>query len=225
MKILFAEDDKRLGKITYFMLQKEFSHVDWVDNGEDAYEYASSTPYDVLILDWMMPKRNGIEVCSALRNNGHQEAIIILTAKDALEDKIHGLDSGADDYLVKPFQFEELLARIRAVFRRQTKVIEQVINIHNFSLHMESQVLYKNEEVINLTKKEYQLLELLMRNRKQILTREQIIDYVWGFEADVSDNALDALVKLVRKKIDDKDQPSFIQNVRGVGYKVSTEYV
>lgn len=225
MKILFAEDDKRLGKITYFMLQKEFSHVDWVDNGEDAYEYASSTPYDVLILDWMMPKRNGIEVCSALRNNGHQEAIIILTAKDALEDKIHGLDSGADDYLVKPFQFEELLARIRAVFRRQTKVIEQVINIHHFSLHMESQVLYKNEEVINLSKKEYQLLELLMRNRKQILTREQIIDYVWGFEADVSDNALDALVKLVRKKIDDKNQPSLIQNVRGVGYKVSTEYV
>ena len=208
MKILFAEDDKRLGKLTYFMLQKEFSHVDWVDNGEDAYEYASSTPYDVLILDWMMPKRNGIEVCSALRNNGHQEAIIILTAKDALEDKIHGLDSGADDYLVKPFQFEELLARIRAVFRRQTKVIEQVINIHHFSLHMESQVLYKNEEVINLSKKEYQLLELLMRNRKQILTREQIIDYVWGFEADVSDNALDALVKLVRKKIDDKNQPS-----------------
>ena len=106
MKILFAEDDKRLGKITYFMLQKEFSHVDWVDNGEDAYEYASSTPYDVLILDWMMPKRNGIEVCSALRNNGHQEAIIILTAKDALEDKIHGLDSGADDYLVNPFNLK-----------------------------------------------------------------------------------------------------------------------
>ena len=88
MKILFAEDDKRLGKITYFMLQKEFSHVDWVDNGEDAYQYASSTSYDVLILDWMMPKRNGIDVCSALRKNGHQEAIIILTAKDALEDKI-----------------------------------------------------------------------------------------------------------------------------------------
>lgn len=225
MKILFAEDDKRLGKITYFMLQKEFSHVDWVENGEDAYNFASSTPYDVLILDWMMPKRNGIEVCNALRKNGHQEAIIILTAKDALEDKIHGLDSGADDYLVKPFQFEELLARIRAVFRRQAKVIEQVIKIQNLSLHIESQALYKNEEVINLTKKEYQLLELLMRNRKQILTREQIIDYVWGFEADVSDNALDALVKLVRKKIDDKDKPSFIQNVRGVGYKVSTEYV
>lgn len=225
MKILFAEDDKRLGKITYFMLQKEFSHVDWVENGEDAYNFASSTPYDVLILDWMMPKRNGIEVCNALRKNGHQEAIIILTAKDALEDKIQGLDSGADDYLVKPFQFEELLARIRAVFRRQAKVIEQVINIQNLSLHIESQALYKNEEVINLTKKEYQLLELLMRNRKQILTREQIIDYVWGFEADVSDNALDALVKLVRKKIDDKNKPSFIQNVRGVGYKVSTEYV
>lgn len=225
MKILFAEDDKKLGKITYLLLQKEFFHVDWVDNGEDAYEYASATPYDVLILDWMMPKRNGIEVCTALRKNGHQEAIIILTAKDALEDKIHGLDSGADDYLVKPFQFEELLARIRAVFRRQAKVIEQVITIHNLSLHLESQILYKNDEVINLSKKEYQLLELLMRNRKQILTREQIIDYVWGFEADVSDNALDALVKLVRKKIDDKNESSFIQNVRGVGYKVSTEYV
>ena len=116
MKILFAEDDKKLGKITYLLLQKEFSHVDWVDNGEDAYEYASSTSYDVLILDWMMPKRNGIEVCTALRQKAHQEAIIILTAKDALEDKIHGLDSGADDYLVKPFQFEELLARITSCF-------------------------------------------------------------------------------------------------------------
>lgn len=207
------------------MLQKEFSHVDWVDNGEDAYQYASSTPYDVLILDWMMPKRNGIEVCGALRKNDHQEAIIILTAKDALEDKISGLDSGADDYLVKPFQFEELLARIRAVFRRQAKVIEQVITIHNLSLHIESQALYKNKNLITLTKKEYQLLELLMRNRKQVLTREQIIDYVWGYETDVSDNALDALVKLVRKKIDDKNQPSFIQTIRGVGYKVSTEYV
>lgn len=225
MKILFAEDDKRLGKITYFMLQKEFSHVDWVDNGEDAYEFASSASYDVLILDWMMPKRNGIEVCHSLRKDGHQEAIIILTAKDALEDKIQGLDSGADDYLVKPFQFEELLARIRAVFRRQSKIIEQVINIQNFSLHVEGQILYKDEEVVHLTKKEYQLLELLLRNRKQVLTREQIIDYIWGFDSGVSDNALDALVKLVRKKIDDIDHPSLIQNVRGVGYKVSTEYV
>jgi DNA-binding response OmpR family regulator len=225
MKILFAEDDKRLGKLTYYMLQKEFSHVDWVDHGEDAYGFASSTSYDVLILDWMMPRLNGIDVCRILRKDGYQGAIIILTAKDALEDKICGLDSGADDYLVKPFQFEELLARIRAVFRRQPKLIEQVINIHNLSLHMESQLLYKHEEIIYLTKKEYQLLELLMRNRKQVLTREQIIDYVWGFDSGISDNALDALVKLVRKKIDDKDQPSFIQNVRGVGYKVSTKYV
>lgn len=225
MKILFAEDDKRLGKITFFMLQKEFSHVDWVENGEDAYEFASSTSYDVLILDWMMPKLNGIDVCRSLRKDGYQGAIIILTAKGELEDKIYGLDSGADDYLVKPFQFEELLARIRAVFRRQPKLIEQVITIHHFSLHLESQLLFKNEEMINLTKKEYQLLELLMRNRKQVLTREQIIDYIWGFDSGVSDNALDALVKLVRKKIDNKTQPSFIQNVRGVGYKVSTEYV
>ena len=209
MKILFAEDDKRLGKITFFMLQKEFSHVDWVDNGEDAYEFASSTSYDVLILDWMMPKLNGIDVCRSLRKDGYQGAIIILTAKGELEDKIYGLDSGADDYLVKPFQFEELLARIRAVFRRQPKLIEQVINIHPFSLHMESQLLFKNEEMITLTKKEYQLLELLMRNRKQVLTREQIIDYIWGFDSGVSDNALDALVKLVRKKIDDKTQPVF----------------
>lgn len=225
MKILFAEDDKRLGKLTYFMLEKEFSHVDWVENGEDAYEYASFTPYDVLILDWMMPKRDGIEVCQTLRKNGYQGAIIMLTAKDALEDKICGLDSGADDYLVKPFEFEELLARIRAVFRRQSKVIEQVIRIHNLELHLESQLVYKNDQVINLTKKEYQLLELLMRNRKQVLTREQIIDYIWGLESCVSDNALDALVKLVRKKVDDENQPSLIQNIRGVGYKVSTEYV
>lgn len=225
MKILFAEDDKRLGKLTFYMLQKECTHVDWVENGEDAYTFASSTSYDVLILDWMMPKLTGLDVCRALRKDGYQGAIILLTAKGELEDKVSGLDSGADDYLVKPFQFEELLARIRAVFRRQPKVYEQVITIDTLSLHMKSQLLYKNGDILYLTKKEYQLLELLMRNRKQILTREQIIDYIWGFDTDVSDNALDALVKLVRKKIDDPDQPSFIQNIRGVGYKVSHDYV
>lgn len=144
----------------------------------------------------------------------------MLTARDDTDDIIKGLDSGADDYIVKPFKMEELLARVRALLRRKDKVIEQVIQIDHLQLHVDSRVFLYNNKVIDLTKNEFLLLEYLFMNKGRILTREQICIYIWGYDYDVSNNSLDALVKLVRKKIDDGQSKSHIQNVRGIGYKL-----
>jgi len=225
MKILLAEDDRRLGKVLYHMLLKQSHQADYVQNGQDALDYASITTYDVIILDWMMPLMSGLEACSKLRQNGYQGGIIMLTAKDEPDDIVTGLDHGADDYLVKPFKMEELLARIRALSRRRDKPFEQELKARNMQLDIASHRLLRGNEKIELTKNEFQFLEYLFRNKGRVLTREQIIDRIWGYDSDVTDNALDALVKLVRKKIDLKGKPSFIQNVRGIGYKMRDEDV
>lgn len=225
MKILLAEDDERLGKVICHLLGRESYQVDWVKNGRDAYEYATLSSYDVMVLDWMMPKMDGIEVCRKLRNDGYQGTILFLTAKDALEEVVTGLDAGADDYLIKPFEFEELLARVRALFRRKKQPFQQVLSLGNLSLDLGSHVIKLGDETIELTKKEYQLLEILLRNKNQVLSREQLIDYVWGFDAHITDNSLDALVKLVRKKIDEKNRPSKIKTIRGVGYTMCESHV
>ena len=144
----------------------------------------------------------------------------MLTAKDAKQDIISGLDSGADDYIVKPFEFNELLARLRAISRRKEKPLEEIISLADLTLNLKTHVIKRNETTIELSKKEYHLLELLMRNHNQVMTRELLFEKLWGYDTEVSDNALDALVKLVRKKIDVPGSPSLIQNVRGIGYKV-----
>jgi DNA-binding response OmpR family regulator len=218
MKILLAEDDERLGKLIHHMLKKEMHLVDWVRNGNDAYEYASLSDYDVLLLDWMMPGMNGIEVCKKIRKNGYNGGILFITAKDATEEMVFGLDSGADDYIVKPFQFEELLARLRAVSRRKNKVYEDILKVGPLELNLTTHVVTKDMQVIELTRKEYHLLELLMRNKNQVMPRDILFEKIWGFDSFVSENALDSLVKLVRKKVDTKGEPSLIQTVRGVGY-------
>lgn len=220
MNILLAEDDERLGKLIHHMLKKEFNVVDWVKNGEDAYHYAMITEYDIIILDWMMPILSGLEACQKLRNAQYQGAILFLTAKDAIEDVVTGLDCGADDYMLKPFEFEELLARLRALSRRKQKPFEETIKAHHLLLNISTHSVSRDGEKIDLSKKEYHLLELLMRNQNQIMTREILIDKIWGLTTDVSENSLDALVKLLRKKIDVPDEPSLIQNIRGVGYKL-----
>ncbi|QCJ43007.1 response regulator transcription factor [Bacillus sp. S3] len=220
MNILLAEDDVRLGKLVSHLLENEYHRVDWVKNGKDAYDHARIFPYDLIILDWMLPGENGQSVCKRLREKGNQSGILFVTARDANEDIISGLDSGADDYIIKPFEFNELLARIRAISRRKEKPLEEVISIGNFSLNLNSHVLKRKDSVIDLTKKEYQFLEIVMRNHNQVITREVLFERLWGYETEVSENALDALVKLVRKKIDLPGEPSFVQNVRGIGYKV-----
>ena len=225
MKILVAEDDMRLLKNIVFMLKKERYSVDGVENGVDALEQAIIEEYDLIILDWMMPKMEGISVCSELRKNGYEGGILMLTARDDALDVVHGLDMGADDYLVKPFKMQVLLARIRAILRRKNKPIEQIIQLQSYELHVDARALFKDHEKIELTKNEFLLLEYLFINKGRILTREQIYDHIWGYDEEVSNNALDALVKLVRKKIDDGEQPSLIQTVRGIGYKLRDAYV
>ncbi|MBO0962041.1 response regulator transcription factor [Neobacillus sp. MM2021_6] len=220
MNILLAEDDVKLGRLVTHLLQGEFHRVDWVQNGKDAYDNARFFTYDVVILDWMLPGENGLSVCKRLREKGIQSGILFVTAKDANEDIISGLDSGADDYIVKPFEFTELLARIRAIGRRKEKPLEELITAGEFTLNVNTHELKRNDSLIELTKKEYQFIEILMRNHHQVMTREVLFERLWGYDTEVSENALDALVKLVRKKIDQPGAPSFIQNVRGIGYKV-----
>jgi DNA-binding response OmpR family regulator len=225
MNILLAEDDVRLGKLMTHLLQKELHLVHWVRDGKEAYDNARISTYDVIILDWMLPGENGLSVCKRLRDKGVQSGILFVTARDANEDIISGLNTGADDYIVKPFEFTELLARIRAISRRKEKPLEEVITIGEFTLSLTTHLLTRNNSIIELTKKEYQLLEVLMRNHKQVMTREVLFEKLWGYDSEVSDNALDALVKLVRKKVDLPGVPSFIRTVRGIGYKVSSSDV
>lgn len=225
MNILLAEDDESLGKVVHHLLSKDFSRVDWVKDGEMAFDYAITTDYDVVILDWMMPKLNGIQVCHKLRNIGFNGGVLFLTAKDSMEEVVQGLDSGADDYIIKPFKYEELSARLRAVSRRMEKPYEEILGYDSFQLNLNARTLTCSGNLIELSKKEYDLLELLFRNQNQVLTRDVLIERIWGFEVDVTENALDALVKLVRKKVEQPGKPSIIKNVRGVGYKLREKNV
>lgn len=221
MKLLLAEDDAKLGRLLIHMLKKEFHQVDWVLDGQSALDYAMSQLYDVVILDWMMPELTGQEVCAALRREGCPVSVLMLTARDSVEDRVIGLDSGADDYVVKPFEFNELFARIRALARRSHNTIqEDVVRVGPLQLNRTAHSLHVFEEHVSLTYKEYQLLEFLMANAGRVLTREQLIDRIWGFDADVSNNNLDALVKLTRKKLKDAKADKAIKSIRNVGYQI-----
>ncbi|MBN6186852.1 response regulator transcription factor [Aneurinibacillus sp. BA2021] len=221
MRILLAEDDKKLGKLLSHMLGKEAYSVDWTTDGEEAYSLAQDQCYDLLILDWMMPGKDGVSVCHSLRKNGYQGAILLLTARDAIDDRVRGLDAGADDYLVKPFDFAELFARIRSLLRRsQLPIAEDIMQLGDLSLDCRQRIVQRGLETIQLTPREFQLLELLVRNHGHTVPRDTILDRVWGYDAEVTSNTLDAFVRLLRKKIDHPDGPTLIRNVRGVGYKL-----
>ncbi|WCN36285.1 response regulator transcription factor [Aneurinibacillus uraniidurans] len=222
MNILLAEDDLLLGElITHLLKQKGGYQVEWVTQGDDAYDYAAGSHYDLLILDWMLPGEEGVRVCSRLREEGYSGAIMMLTAKDALQDRIIGLDAGADDYLVKPFEVDELLARIRALNRRNYAPIqEQIVQIQNITVNLTNRTVSYGEEEILLTPREFQLLDLLVRNKGQVLSREIIYDRIWGYDSDAGIKTIDATVKLLRKKLHAHGQKDMIQSIRGVGYKL-----
>lgn len=225
MKILLAEDDTRLGQLISHMLKKQQYIVDWVKTGRAALDYAYEGHYDIIILDWLMPDIDGIQVCTQLRQHQCHTAILMLTAKTMIQDRIEGLDAGADDYLTKPFEFGELFARIRSLSRRSMKpMTETTISLPPYRLHQQERVLYYNDVLIELTTKEYQLIELFMSHPGQLLTREQIMKKVWDFDRDVTNNALDALMKLLRKKLID-DERFQIRSVRGVGYRLEVTHV
>ena len=224
MRVLLAEDDARLGKLTKYMMEQNGIQVEWVKRGDEIVEYANYDDYDVLVLDWMMPGESGVDACKRLRENGYEKAILILTARDDVADRVTGLDAGADDYLVKPFEFAELLARLRALGRRSSQKIQQdVVKVGDFTLNRTAKVLKKKDQVIQLSPREFQIFDLLAQNLGIVVPREIILDRIWGLESEVSSNNIDSYVKLIRKKLDLGDGSTMIQTIRGVGDKLEAE--
>ena len=221
MRVLLAEDDLKLGKLIQYMLEQNQLATEWVKDGEQAYDYASYDGGDVIILDWMRPKMSGVEVCKKLRANGYQKAIMLLTARDAVEDRVAGLDAGADDYLVKPFEFDELMARLRALGRRSSQKIQlDVMELGEFSLDRTSKVLRHKDSIIQLSPREFQIFDLLVQNVGIVVPRDIILDRIWGLESEVSSNNIDSYVKLLRKKLEAAEGKFLINTIRGVGYKL-----
>ena len=224
MRILLAEDDQRLGKLIKYMLEQNHIQVEWVTDGSDIYDYAKFTDYDILVLDWMMPGESGVDACRRLRKDGYERAILMPTARDSVEDRVTGLDAGADDYLVKPFEFVELLARLRALGRRSTQKIQQdVVEVGGFTLNRTAKVLKKADQVIQLSPREFQIFDLLAQNLGIVVPRDIILDRIWGLESDVSSNNIDSYMKILRKKLDTGDGRTIIKTVRGVGYKLEAD--
>ena len=226
MKVLLAEDDSRLARLVKRMLQKEWHVVEWVDNGEDAYEYVKEMHFDVVILDWMLPKMSGIETSRKLRADGYEGAILMLTARDGIDDRVEGLDAGADDYLVKPFEFKELFARLRALSRRGIQKFEQeTIRFQDLEIDLSRRTVNQDGREVALTPKEFQLLELFVRNRNNTLSKDTIMERIWGLDADVTTNTVEAMIKLLRKKLNSKEGNQYIQTVRGIGYMLGDDHV
>jgi two-component system, OmpR family, response regulator len=222
MRILVVEDAHKIANSIKKGLEQEHYAVDVAYTGTDGYDLASSEDYDLIILDLMLPDMDGLEICKRLREKAIHTPVLILTAKGQLQDKITGLDSGADDYLTKPFSFEELLARIRALIRRPKEMISTVLTVRDLSLDTSSYEVKRGNNNIRLSSKEFSLLEYLMRNPEKILTKEQIMAHVWDYNSDVLPNTVEVYIKNLRGKIDVpfKETKPLIHTVRGFGYKI-----
>lgn len=224
MKVLFAEDDVKLGSLVKRFLENEKFQVDWVESGDVALDYAQAGEYDILILDWMMPEKSGVAVCESMRKQGYQGGVLMLTARDSVEDKVMGLDIGADDYLVKPFEFCELRARIASIMRRRGYALKKdLLCVGDLVLDKVSHQVMRGETEIALTKREFAVLEFLLINQGATVPRDVILDRIWGFDGEVTPNTLDVYIKMLRNKIDLQGGPSLIKNVRGVGYRVDKD--
>lgn len=220
MRILLVEDDVAIAQSLKEGLEDEAYAVDVAHDGDEGYRTAMADDYDVIILDVMLPEMNGYEVCRALRKDGNQTPILMLTARDAERDIVEGLDVGADDYLAKPFSFEVLLARLRALLRRPNKKLEEILRVGNLMLDPSLKKVMRAAQEISLTAKEYAVLEYLMRNAGKVLSKEQIISHVWDFDADVLPNNVELFVMFLRRKIDKPFGSKLIHTVPGFGYKL-----
>ena len=220
MKILVVEDERDLNRIITKHLKKNNYSVDSCFDGQEALDFISYSEYDLIITDIMMPNVDGYEFIDKLRANKNNTPVIMLTAKDALEDKIVGLDSGADDYIVKPFEFDELLARIRVLMRRNYGLATNIIQIEEVTLDLSNNQVTKSGEIIDLTGKDYEVLEYLMKNKGSILSRDQILNHVWDYEYEGASNIVDVIIKNIRKKLDRGEGNTIIYTKRGLGYFV-----
>ena len=223
MRILVVEDEARMAALIRQGLEEEAHAVDTVGNGADVLDWIQSTDYDVVLIDIMLPEKDGITVCRELRAAGYTMPVLMVTARDTLPDKIKGLDSGADDYLIKPFAIQELAARVRALGRRETssKTVELIVS--DLILDTATKRARRGDKVIELKAKEYALLETLMRHPNQVLSRQQIIERVWDMEYDADSKLVEVYIHWLRKKIDEGHKDKLIHTLHGLGYRIGTD--
>ncbi len=221
MRILVVEDEHKIAAFLQRGLVEEGYAVDLAYDGEEALDWYAVAPYDLIVLDVLLPKRSGITVCRVLRERGAHIPILMLTARDAIEDRIQGLDAGADDYLVKPFAFSELLARIRALLRREPTSKPPVLRVADLTLDPATHIVTRVGATIPLANKEYQILEYLMRNADRVSTRDMIGEHVWDYEFDRDSNVIDVHIRTLRRKLDEPYPVKLIHTVRGVGYRLA----
>jgi len=220
MRILVAEDDPRLGRSLKKGLEGSYYAVDLVEDGEETLSLGLSIPYDLIILDILLPRIDGLNVCKQLRSEGKTTPILFLTALDGVDQRVAGLDQGADDYLTKPFAFRELEARVRALLRRESTSKTTVLQFMDITLDVQTHAVRRAEREVNLTGKEYILLELLMRHPKQVLSRTMIAEHVWNVDAEHLSNVIDVYIRYVRRKLCEYGEPNVIHTLRGFGYQL-----
>jgi two-component system response regulator MprA len=220
MQLLVAEDDLRLARLLEQGLTEDGHHVTLAHDGDSALDIAQSHNFDAIVLDIMLPRMDGLTVARRLRAEANQTPVLMLTARDAESDIVSALNLGADDYLTKPFSFDILLARLRAVSRRGPIAQAVCLSFAGLTLNTSSRQVSRNGRSISLTPREHSLLELLLRNAGRVVTRNTILDSVWGFDSDVNENTVEAFVRLLRQKIDQPPEPKLIHTIRGIGYGI-----
>jgi DNA-binding response OmpR family regulator len=219
MYVLVVEDERRLAHLVRKVLEEEGHTIDVAYDGEEGLQMALDGTHDVIVLDIMLPQMDGIEVCRSLRRNRVDTPVLLLTALDGVDDRVRGLDAGADDYLAKPFAFQELLARIRALSRRRVQPRDpQELAVDDLTLDLRRRRARRNGATIELSPKEFSLLEFLMRNQGRVVTRMQILDHLWGYDFATDSNLVDVYVAYLRRKVDKGAEHKLIRTVRGVGY-------
>lgn len=220
MRLLFAEDDRDIAKAVQTLLQRSGYSVDTVFNGQDAVDYIEAGEYDGVILDWMMPKLSGIEVLAHMRSRGYSTPVLMLTARDAVDDRVEGLDTGADDYLSKPFATSELLARIRAMLRRKEDYKHDVIRFSDIELDKSAMSIKCGGQSVRLNNKAFQLMEMLVEHPGAVLSINQIMERIWGWDSDSEINVVWVNISFLRKKLSELGAHAKIKAVRGVGYSL-----
>jgi len=225
MTILVVEDEIKITRFIKKGLEMEHYTVETAYDGQEGYEKAGINNYDLIILDIMLPKMNGIEVCQKLREERIETPIIMLTAKDTVEDRIKGLDAGADDYLTKPFAFGELVARIRALLRREKEVKSTKLQVGNLTLDPATHEVFRGDKEVSLSSKEYRLLDYMMRRPAHVCTRTMIGEHIWGYNFTDDSNVIDVYISYLRKKVDSGFNNKLIHTVRDVGYKIQDKKI
>lgn len=220
MRILLAEDEPDLREVTIKRLKTEGFGVDGCIDGQEALDYLNATEYDLAILDIMMPKKDGLMVLQEIRRQGSAIPVLLLTARDSISDRVNGLNAGADDYLIKPYAFDELLARIRALLRRGSQEKSDLLTIADLSLELSTRKVIRAGREIGLSAKEFAILECLIRNKGAVLSRGQLENHVWDYDFEGGSNIIDVYVRYLRRKIDDPFEKKLIHTVRGVGYSI-----